>query len=116
MKRNRTVIKVAGACAGLAGATPVLAHTGQDGGWDHHGMMWGNGMGWFMGPIAMILFLVVAVAVVALVVRWLGGTGGGSGGDRGLAGSSALQILEERFARGEIDQEEFLQRKKALEE
>lgn len=114
MKRNRLVTHIAG--AGLLGATPVLAHTGQDGAWDHHGMMWGGGGAWFMGPIMMLLLLAMLVALVVLVVRWLGGTGGSTVGMSNRKDASASQILEERFARGEIDEEEFRQRKKALEE
>jgi len=116
MKCSQSIMQVTTTCAALVGATPVLAHTGQDGGWDHHGMMWGGGMGWFMGPIAMLLFLVVAVALVVLVVHWLGGGDRNTGRTSNRNGASALQILEERFARGEIDHEEFRQRKKALEE
>ncbi len=69
------------------------------------------GGGWIFGPIMMILFVALIVAVVVLVVRWLGGAGGGGAGARPKA---AQDILEERFARGEIDKEEFEQRRQAL--
>ena len=71
-----------------------------------------GGMAWFMGPIMMLLFLAIVVGVVVLAVRWFGDVGGPP--RRG--GSSARAILEERFARGEIDEEEFRKRKQALEE
>lgn len=102
--------------AGLAPGLPALAHAGAEAGWEHHGMMgWGGGMGWFMGPIFMLLVVLAGVALVVLLVRWLGGSDApsapGSGPD---SGSSPVRILEERFARGEIDEEEFRQRKRAL--
>ncbi len=76
-----------------------------------HGHMWGGGAHWIFGPIMMILFVALIVAVVVLVVRWLGGAGG-AGGARGSR--SAQDILEERFARGEIDKDEFEARRQAL--
>ena len=55
-------------------------------------------------PLFMILMLAVMIAVVVLIVRSLGGP------RRGMApphypppGRTALDILKERFARGEID-------------
>ena len=75
-----------------------------------HGHMWGSGGHWIFGPIMMVLFVAVIVAVVVLVVRWLGGAGGGPGAKP----KAAQDILEERFARGEIDKEEFEQRRQAL--
>jgi putative membrane protein len=50
------------------------------------------------------------IAVIVLLVRWLGG---GSGG-RSASTSTARDILKERYARGEIDREEYLQRQKDI--
>jgi putative membrane protein len=76
----------------------------------HH--MWGGG--WYMmlmGPFSMILFLVVLVAAVVLVVKWLL-----PNADRSApSGSSARAILDERFARGEIDAEEYKAKREAIE-
>ena len=106
-------VRIACLGLGLTAGIPAVAANGQPGTWSHHGMMWGGGSGWFMGPFMMLLFLLVVVAVVVLVVRWLGGSGGLPGT---VQGSNARRILEERFARGEIDEEEFRRRKQALEE
>jgi putative membrane protein len=76
-----------------------------------HGYGHMMGGGWIFGPIMMILFVAVIVAVVVLVVRWLGGAGAGGAGARPKA---ALDILEERFARGEIDKDEFETRRQTL--
>ncbi len=97
---------------GLAMTVPALADTRQTESWGHHGMMWNGGMHWIMGPIMMLLFLIVAVAVVALVIRWIGGTPHSAQ----TSSSPARRILEERFARGEIDEDEFKNKKRALAE
>ncbi|MGH8948326.1 MAG: SHOCT domain-containing protein [Acidimicrobiia bacterium] len=64
-------------------------------------------MGWAWA-LLWLLFLAVLVVGVVFLVRSLSDRGAGR------PGSSALQILEERFARGEIDGEEFEERRKAL--
>jgi putative membrane protein len=101
------------AAAALAATTPAFAQSGP-GAWNHPGMMWSGG--WFMGPLMMLLFLVIVIAAVVLAVRWLGGSGGDLGPGSRRPSASARHILEERFARGEIDEEEFRKRKQALEE
>ena len=76
-------------------------------------MMWPGG--WygmmFLGPVMMLLFIAAVVVLVVLAVRWLGGTGGAA---PRASQSRALEILKERFARGEIDKEEFEERRRAL--
>jgi putative membrane protein len=70
----------------------------------------GGAMGF--GGIGMILFWGLVIAGVIMVARWLGGAGSG-GAARG-AERTALDILRERFARGEIDQQEFEQKRRVL--
>jgi putative membrane protein len=112
MNGKALLLKGAGASVGLAATFPALADTGQTDAWGHHGMMWDGGIHWVIGPIMMLLFLIGAVTVVALVIRSVGGSSQSSQTSSG----SARQTLEERFARGEIDEEEFRKKKKALEE
>ncbi len=75
------------------------------------GMMWGWGWsGLFLGPLFMIVPLAIIIAVIVLLVRWLGGPWQGPahhGPPAAPPGRSALDILNERFARGEIDQAEY---------
>ncbi len=80
-------------------------------------MMWSDGWhGWFGGPIMMILFLAIAVAVIFLVVRWLGGSAHGhSAAPSAPLRQDAIDILKDRFARGEIDKEEFEEKRQLIE-
>jgi putative membrane protein len=86
---------------------------------DYYGphMMWNSGWwyGMFFGPILMIVFIGIAVVVVVLLVRWLGGSIPGLGSPTPTE-RDPLDILKERFARGEIDKEEFEERRKVLRE
>jgi putative membrane protein len=74
-------------------------------------MMWGGGGWWVIGALVML-------ACIFMMVRMMshGGSGHGGHGDVGDQGNgSARDILAERFARGEISEEEFEQRRRVLE-
>lgn len=72
--------------------------------------MWGcNGAGWWMA-LWMLGFWALIIAGIALAVRVLRGPETRSPGDL----SSAHRILDERFARGEIDEQELERRRSTL--
>jgi putative membrane protein len=75
---------------------------------------YGNGMGGW-GWIYMSLGTLVFVVVIGLVVWLLVRATGTSGGNRpAVAGDSAREILAQRYARGEIDEQEYQQRLRTL--
>ena len=77
-------------------------------------MGWGNqgcGMGWF-GGIFMILFWVLVIAGIIYSIRYLVT---GKSAASGREGSDPLEILQKRYASGEIDDEEYEERKRVLE-
>ncbi len=60
------------------------------------------------GMLFMALFWIALIVGGVLMVKWLMGQGGASRGD------SALEILKKRYARVEINKEEFEERKRDL--
>lgn len=77
-------------------------------------MDWAGGSGWMgLGWIFMVLVWVLIILGVIALVRWLGT----SGSDRREAQrKTPLEILQERYARGEIEREEYEQKRRDLEE
>lgn len=67
----------------------------------------GNMMGWYGGGIVMIFFWVLLIALIVWAVRE-------AGGRNAHHGSQVLNILKERYAKGEISKEEFESKKKDL--
>jgi putative membrane protein len=110
MRRMIAMMTTAGLA--LAAAAPSLAQTSpdRDGMWH---MSWGWG-GMIFGPLVMLVFLAGVVVLAVLLVRWLGGPGGWHGHDLPPVRRTALEILQERFAKGEIDKQEFEERKRVL--
>jgi putative membrane protein len=107
---GRAQLLTATATLSAAGLTPALAEESQRYYYGPH--MWDGGWWMFLGPLWMIAFLGVLIGVAVLLVRWLAGPSGGAGGP--AATKTPLDILRERFARGEIDKEEFEERKRVL--
>jgi putative membrane protein len=78
------------------------------------GMMGDWGMGWF-SMIFMIVFWILVIVALVYLVKWLAQSSRGEKpGVGGSSGSRAIEILKERYARGEIDKAEFDARKKDL--
>lgn len=82
--------------------------------------MWSNGIcrdamweGWmpFQG-ILFLLFLVLAVIGIVALARSILRSGARENGEE--RGPSSLEILEQRYAKGELEREEYLQKKSDL--
>ena len=96
----------------LALATTPLPAWGQERGvewgWGMHPMSWMWGA-WGLGMMLMMLvFWGLVIAGIVLAIRWLAGQGERSRTDR------ALDILRERYARGEINKDEFEAKRRDL--
>jgi putative membrane protein len=77
-------------------------------GWGMHPMGWMGGM-WGIGMMfMMLLFWILVIAALVLGVRWL------MSDQKERRSDSAMEILRQRFARGEINKEEFDAKKKDL--
>ncbi len=99
----------------LAGSASVAAHAqpSQD-----HSYGWHGGGDWshmMFGPLMMLVFVAIVIVVVVLAVPWLGGAGHGAAvGPHQHPEKTPPDILKERFASGEIDQDEFEERRRIL--
>ena len=76
---------------------------GDMGGW----WGWGMGFGW----ISMILFWALFVLAIVALVKWLMPQPPAGGGSHA---KTPLEILQERYARVEIDREEYEQKRRDL--
>jgi putative membrane protein len=74
-------------------------------GWD-----WGWGGGMFFGPFFMFAGPVVLIVLVVLLIRGLSD----SRESAGVRLRTPREILDERFAKGEIQREEYEERRKML--
>ena len=93
----------------LLGASPVSAQGFGEREW------WFSNWGWGHMPYGgamMIVFWGGLILLVVLLTRGFGGTGYRDAPPPGR--QSPLEILQERFAKGEIDQKEYEERRQVL--
>ena len=74
------------------------------------GMMGSYGFGWFM-PVGMIIFWGLIIWGIVTLVRYIISS---SGNSATIHSRSAIEILKNRYAHGEISKEEFEEKKKDL--
>ena len=75
---------------------------------------WGDSRGWHMGPgmmggfggIFMMIFWVLILVGLVFLIKWLIQSTNRAKSETG-GGDRALEILKERYARGEIEKAEF---------
>lgn len=75
--------------------------------------MWGyygNGGWWWGGAVHMLLMWGVFILIIAALAKWVFGKPTNTS-----HGKTALEILKERYARGEINREEFDQKRQDIE-
>jgi putative membrane protein len=85
------------------------------GGWMwHDGWGWG---GWILTALVMVVFWAVVISSVVFAVRYLTSDRGRSAGPQpGPTANRAEDVLAERYARGEIDDDEYGRRLTLLRE
>jgi putative membrane protein len=80
------------------------------------GWMWNGGWGWggwILMTLVMVAFWGLVITAVVLAVRYLAGGGAHHnrvGGGSVPGGSRAEDVLADRYARGEIDDDEYRRR------
>lgn len=81
----------------------------------NYGMMSGYGdYGYGYGVVHMIIWVVILIAIIAGVVWLVRSIATPSQHHLPPKRSTGLEFLEERYARGEINREEYLQKKKDI--
>jgi putative membrane protein len=79
--------------------------------WGGDMMGWGGGWGWgWFGLIHMVLWWFLIILGIVVLAKWLFG----GAARQGSPERRALEILAERYARGEIDKKEFEEKKRDL--
>lgn len=85
----------------------VLKESGMWMNYEGYGMLW-HWLVW----LGMAMFWLIPILLVLVAVKYLSGRNSGS--DGGKSGK-ALEVLKERYARGENNREEYLQKRNDLE-
>jgi putative membrane protein len=117
MKSFRTTLKIF-LCLTmvLSFKTVVLADYDYRGygGWGMGPGMMGWGAASWIGPIFMVIFWILIIILIVLLIRRLLSPGPAASHQDLIREDSALDILKKRYARGEIDKQEFEAKKRDL--
>jgi len=113
-KNVKTVLIIGGVIVAILIVLPLVLGAvwgWQGGGWGMMGPWMTGGFSWmWLMPIFFILFWGLVIWGIVTLVR-------GRSGPRGSGSSeadSALEVLKKRYARGEINKEEYEEKKKDL--
>jgi putative membrane protein len=68
-----------------------------------------HGMGWGLGGIGMILVWLIPILLVVFLVRAFIGRSGGQPDER--PHKTPLEVLDARYANGEVERDEYLKRR-----
>lgn len=99
----------------MATSSAVARQTGTPG--YGHGHWDGPWHGWMYGPFGMLLMVALVVVAVVLAIRLTSQRGrSDEGRARHSSQPAPLDTLKERFARGEIDQAEFEEKRRIINE
>ena len=80
-----------------------------------YGGDWGWGA-WIVMAVGMVVFWALVITAVVFAVRYLAGPRGTAASTSGSGRTHAEGVLAERYARGEIDDDEYRQRLALLRE
>lgn len=89
----------------FAPAAVLAQERPYDWGWGMHPMWWGWGLGMM---VMMLLFWGLVIVGLVILIRWLIGQSKEGRSD------SPTEVLRQRYARGEIDKEQFESMKRDL--
>lgn len=105
---STNIVWVVATTGWLAPAAAWAQDRPYDWGWGMHPMWWAWGAGGILMMVMMLVFWGLIIAGIVLALRWLVRQGNGSRSD------AALEILRQRYARGEINRDEFEARRRDL--
>ena len=110
---KKIIVLISAFVLSLLNFTPSYACWRGYGDWGRSGpgmMGWGS---WGFGWIFMIIFWGLIIVGLVFLIRWLAGLSR-SRASYDKTQDSALEILKQRYAKGEINKEEFDQKKRDL--
>lgn len=111
---QRVLTPFVGFLMSVAWVSPAFAQAyGDRDVWWHPAWGWGH---MIFGGLIMIAFWGGIIVLIVLLVRRLGGRSGSGHESTPTTRRTPLEILQERFAKGEIDKEEYEERRKLLSE